>query len=103
MDPKWGREDPAPGPGKEGRNRGQDPGAGPAGNKEKILIQITYVFERSDGRRHTLTRGAPSRKPLALYNEARGARVQAHDSPIPSMRCRAVEEQRRFRFCRSVR
>jgi hypothetical protein len=65
-------------------------------------MQITYVFERSDGRRHTLHTWAPVSEAPRPVHEARGARVQVHDSPIPSMRCRAVEEQRRFRLCRPV-
>jgi hypothetical protein len=42
-----------------------DPPPGPAGNKKNILIADSLSL-RSDGRRHTLTRGAPSRKPRAL-------------------------------------
>jgi hypothetical protein len=37
LDPKWRREDPAPGPGQEGRNRGQDPGAGPGPRGAEFL------------------------------------------------------------------
>jgi hypothetical protein len=38
---------------------------GPEGHKKNVLTADYYVFERSDGRRHTLHTWAPSRKPRA--------------------------------------
>jgi hypothetical protein len=82
---------------------GPTPG-GPAGTQENCIDgSDLYVFERSVavGTLHTWGGGvSEAHRPV---HEARGARVQAYDSPIPSMRCRAVEEQRRFRLCRPVR
>jgi hypothetical protein len=44
LDPKWRPEDPAPDP-------PPGPSQGPQRHKKNVL-QILYVFERSDGRRH---------------------------------------------------
>jgi hypothetical protein len=63
LDPKWAGEEPGAGPGGRARNRGQDPVRG----KEKCIAD-SQCLERSDGRRHPAhVRGAPSRKPRALY------------------------------------
>jgi hypothetical protein len=69
LDPKGAREDPAPGPGQEGRNRGEDPGAGPGGTRKNIDCRFadSLCLCETMAVGTPCTRGAPSRKPRALY------------------------------------
>jgi hypothetical protein len=92
-----------PGPGPTPRPSRTHPRTHPRARRDTRKMYCRFSMSLRGMVVGTLHMWVPVSEAPRPVHEARGARVQAHDSQIPSMRCRAVEEQRRFRLCRPVR